>query len=47
MIQNDEVKTVYAHCSELLVKVGDKIEQGQEIAKVRCNRRCYRGTFTF
>lgn len=34
MIQNNEVKTVYAHCSELLVSVGDTIFQGQEIAKV-------------
>ena len=34
MVQNNEVKTVYAHCSELLVNVGDKVTKGQEIAKV-------------
>lgn len=34
MIQNNEIKTVYAHCSELLVQVGDKVSQGKEIAKV-------------
>ena len=34
MIQKDEVKTVYAHCSERLVKEGDNVTQGQEIAKV-------------
>ena len=33
-IQNGEVLTVYAHCSELEVNVGDEIKQGQEIAKV-------------
>lgn len=34
MLQTEEVKTVYAHCSELLVAVGDKVTKGQEIAKV-------------
>ncbi len=38
MLQNDEVKTVYAHCSELLVNVGDKIEKGRNIAKVGATR---------
>ena len=33
-IQNGDVLTVYAHCSVLEVKVGDEINQGQEIAKV-------------
>lgn len=33
-IQNGDVLTVYAHCSELCVSVGDYITQGQEIAKV-------------
>lgn len=33
-IQNGEILTVYAHCSELEVNVGDYISQGQEIAKV-------------
>lgn len=34
MIQNNEVKTVYAHCSELLVQVGEQVSQGKEIARV-------------
>lgn len=33
-IQNGEVLTVYAHCSELEVNVGDYINQKQEIGKV-------------
>lgn len=33
-ITNGEISTLYAHCSEILVKEGDKIKQGDEIAKV-------------
>ena len=33
-IANGDVTVIYAHCSELLVKEGDKITQGKEIAKV-------------
>ena len=33
-IQNNDIVVVYAHCSELLVKEGDKVNQGMEIAKV-------------
>lgn len=33
-IQNGEVLTVYAHCSELNVSVGEYVKQGQEIGKV-------------
>lgn len=33
-VQNGEVLTVYAHCSELGVNVGDYVTQGQEIGKV-------------
>lgn len=33
-IQNGDILTVYAHCSELEVNVGEEVEQGQEIAKV-------------
>ena len=33
-IQNDEIITLYAHCDSILVKQGDFIIQGQEIAKV-------------
>ena len=33
-IQIGEVSIIYAHCSTLYVKQGDKVEQGQEIAEV-------------
>lgn len=33
-IYNDDIVTIYGHCSELLVKEGDKISKGQKIAKV-------------
>ena len=34
IIENGNLKTLYAHCSELLVKEGSEVKQGQEIAKV-------------
>lgn len=34
MIEDGELRTVYAHCNELLVKEGENVIQGQEIAKV-------------
>lgn len=33
-IQNGDVITLYAHCSEILVKEGDEVEKGTKIAKV-------------
>lgn len=33
-IKNGEIVTLYAHCSKIYVKEGDKISQGQEIAEV-------------
>lgn len=33
-IQNGDITTIYAHCNELLVKEGDYVISGQEIAKV-------------
>lgn len=45
-IQNGEVLTVYAHCSELEVNVGDHIAQGQEIGKVGATGKVTRTTFT-
>lgn len=33
-ITNGDVSTLYAHCSKLYVKEGEKISQGQEIAEV-------------
>lgn len=32
--------TRYGHASRLLVKVGDRVEAGEEIAKVGCTGRC-------
>lgn len=34
-IENGKMQTLYAHCSKILVKEGETIEVGQEIAKVR------------
>ena len=34
IIEREELRTVYAHCNELLVKEGDIVVKGQEIAKV-------------
>lgn len=45
-IQNGEVLTVYAHCSELEVNVGDHIVQGQEIGKVGATGKATRTAFT-
>lgn len=33
-IQQDDVITLYAHCSKIYVKEGDVVEQGQEIGEV-------------
>ena len=33
-VQIGEVSIIYAHCSKLYVKQGDKVKQGQEIAEV-------------
>ena len=46
-IQNGEILTVYAHCSELEVKVGDSVKQGQEIGKVGATGKVTRTTFAF
>lgn len=46
-IQNGEVLTVYAHCSQLDVNVGDYIKQGQVIGKVGATRKSYWFAFTF
>lgn len=46
-IQNGDILTVYAHCSELEVSVGDYIYQGQEIAKVGATRKSNRPTSPF
>ena len=34
MIQTDDIITVYAHCSKLLVKKGQKVKQGETIGEV-------------
>lgn len=46
-IENGKIQSLYAHCSKILVKEGDYIESGQEIAKVRKYRKFNRSTFTF
>lgn len=33
-IKNDDILTIYAHCSKILVKEGDKIKKGDKIALV-------------
>lgn len=33
-VANNDIVIIYAHCSELLVKEGDKVKQGDKIAKV-------------
>lgn len=33
-IENEDILTIYAHCSEILVKEGDKIKKGDKIALV-------------
>lgn len=33
-ISNNDISTLYAHCSKLYVKAGDKVKQGQAIAEV-------------
>lgn len=32
MIEKENLRTVYAHCSELLVEKGNEIKQGDKIA---------------
>ena len=34
IIENENYKTIYAHCSKLLVDEGEKVIQGQKIAEV-------------
>ena len=34
VVGHSDMMTVYAHCSDLLVKSGDKVEAGQVIAKI-------------
>ena len=46
-IQNGEVLTVYAHCSQLEVNVGEYVQQGQEIGKVGATGKVTRTSFTF
>lgn len=40
IIQNLEYITLYAHCSKLLVKEGERIFKGQKIAEVGMTREC-------
>ena len=45
-IENGKTQTLYAHCSKILVKEGDYVSSGQEIAKVRKYRKLYWPSFT-
>ena len=38
-IENENLLTLYAHCSKIYVKEGDKIALGQEIAEVGSTRK--------
>lgn len=46
-IENNEVTTLYAHCSKLCVEEGQSVTQGQKIAEVGETGRATRTTFTF
>lgn len=46
-ITNNDVSTLYAHCSKLYVKEGEYIEQGKPIAEVGSTGKSTRTTFTF
>lgn len=46
-IQNNDILTIYGHCSKLCVNKGDVVVQGQKIAEVGQTRKCNRATFTF
>ena len=46
-IQINDVIIIYAHCSKLYLKEGDKVTQGQEIAEVGSTGNSTRVTFTF
>lgn len=46
-IENGDITTLYAHCSKLLVKEGQEVSQGIEIAKVGQTGRATRSSFTF
>lgn len=46
-IQNNDILTIYGHCSKLCVNKGDIVAQGQKIAEVGQTRKCNRATFAF
>ena len=46
-ITDGNVATVYAHCSKIYVKEGEKINQGQNIGEVGQTRKCNRTTPSF
>lgn len=46
-IQNNDILTIYGHCSKLCVNKGDVVVQGQKIAEVGQTRKCNRTTFAF
>lgn len=46
-IQNNDILTIYGHCSKLCVNKGDVVVQGQKIAEVGQTRECNRSAFAF
>ena len=46
-IENEDIITLYAHCSKIVVKEGDYIKQGQKIAEVGATRECDRTSSSF
>lgn len=46
-IENEAYTTVYAHCSEILKKPGEKVLQGEVIAKIGSTGNSTRKSFTF
>ena len=46
-IQINDIIIVYAHCSKLYLKEGDKVKQGEEIAEVGSTGNSTRTTFAF
>lgn len=46
-IENGDIETLYAHCSQLLVRRGAQVTKGEEIAKVGQTGKATRSTFAF
>lgn len=47
IIENEDIKMIYGHCSEILVNEGDAVKIGDQIAKVGATRKSNRSASTF